>query len=80
MAGAASRKVSAAAGCTPERMSCREVGTDAHSQPGNSMPAAPATGTAAAARRGSRRATMRGGTKAAMAADTATPNARNGTA
>ena len=50
IAGAASRNASAAAGGTPWPMSRRATGTEAHSHPGSTTPAAPATGTAAAGR------------------------------
>jgi len=48
IAGADSRKVSAAAGGTPRDISPPATGTEPHSHPGSSSPAAPATGTAAA--------------------------------
>ena len=79
-AGAASKNVNAAAGGTPLRMSPLATGTDAHSQPGRSIPAAPATGTASARLRGSARWARSAGTKATIAADRSTPSTRNGVA
>lgn len=79
IAGADSRKASAAAGATPRRIRLPATGTDAHSQPGSTTPAAPATGTASTVRRGSTRWNTRSGTNAPIAADTTVPSSRNGT-
>ena len=53
IAGLESRNASAAAGATPRAIIPPATGTDAHSQPGSTTPAAPATGTARAGREGS---------------------------
>src|SRR5918997_496370 len=79
-AGAASRKVSAAAGGTPCCMSRRDTGTEAHSHPGSAIPATPATGTAATVDRGNIRRNAAGGTKAAISPLTSTPSTKNGIA
>jgi dienelactone hydrolase len=80
IAGADSRNVSAAAGVTPRRTSAPATGTDAHSQPGSTAPAAPATGTASPGRLGNARAKNDGGTNTAIDADSTTPSTRNGRA
>src|SRR5262249_34252802 len=80
IAGEASRNASAAGGATPRAISPPATGTDAHSQPGSSAPAAPATGTAAYWLRGSARAKKAGGTNAAIAPEISTPSTRNGSA
>lgn len=77
-AGAESRNASAAAGATPRRIKLPATGTDAHSHPGSTTPAAPATGTARAWLRGNSRVKTRSGTKAPMAAETSAPSRRNG--
>lgn len=46
MAGADNKNARAAAGATPRAINDPATGTDAHSQPGSTKPAAPATGTA----------------------------------
>ena len=78
IAGADSRKASAAAGVTPRETNRPAMGTEPHSQPGRAAPASAATGTARAGRRGSQRARVVGGTKASMAPLTTTPRTRNG--
>src|SRR5690606_14813382 len=80
IAGADSRNARAAAGATPRRTSAPATGTDAHSQPGSTAPAAPATGTARAGRSGRARAKKDGGTNTAIAADSSTPSTRKGRA
>ena len=60
--GAASMKVTAAAGCSPRSSSRRATGTDPHSHTGNARPAAAAPGTWSAAGRRPRRANARSGT------------------
>src|SRR5690242_6584432 len=79
-AGEASRNASAAAGVTPRRTRAPATGTDAHSQPGRTTPAAPAIGTASTGRLGSALAKNDAGTNTAMTADSTTPNTRNGIA
>ena len=78
MAGAERRKARAAAGVTPRRTRAPATGTDAHSQPGSTAPAALATGTARAGCFGRARAKNDGGTNTAIAADSSTPSTRNG--
>jgi hypothetical protein len=80
MAGADRRNASAAAGTTPRDMSRRAIGTEPHSQPGSTTPAAAATGTASAGRLGRRRGRKSAGTNAAMAPLTTTPRTRKGSA
>ena len=80
IAGAASRKASAAESGRPCPISRRATGTDAHSQPGSTAPASPATGTASAGRLGSSRPSAAGDTKAAISPDSTTPSTRNGNA
>ncbi len=80
MAGDASRKVKAAAGCTPLPTRDRATGTDAHSQPGRTAPDSPAAKTAPEGSRGTMRCSRSGGTKAAMLPETTTPRAKNGRA
>ncbi len=79
-AGADSRKAKAAAGVTPRAIRLFATGTDAHSQPGSTTPAAPATGTARAGRFGSSRVKTEAGTNALIAPDSAVPSSMNGTA
>ena len=79
-AGAERRKARAAAGTTPRDMRRPAIGTEPHSQPGSTTPAAAATGTASAGRSGSRRGSRSGGTNAAMAPLTRIPSTRNGMA
>ncbi len=80
MAGAASRKVNAAAGGAPLSMRRLATGTELHSHPGNNAPDTPASGTASTARRGSTRANAPSGTNAATAPLMSTPRTRNGNA
>ncbi len=80
MAGADSRKANAAAGLTPRRTRLPATGTEAHSQPGSTTPAAPAAGTAAAGFLGNAFSKNDGGTKAEMVAESRTPMTKNGTA
>jgi hypothetical protein len=80
IAGAASRKVSAAAGCVPRRISEQATGTEAHSQPGSTMPAIPAASTWLPGRYGRNRRKASAGTNAASSAETITPSTRNGAA
>src|SRR5918998_4822968 len=61
-------------------MSRRATGTDAHSQPGSTSPAAPATGTAAAGRVGNTPRSTAGERNAAIAPESSTPSTRNGSA
>jgi hypothetical protein len=56
------------------------TGTDAHSHPGKTNPAAPATGTANARFFGSARCQKLVGTKAEIAPESSTPSTRNGRA
>ncbi len=79
IAGAESRNASAAAGATPLLIRLLATGTDAHSQPGRTTPAAPAMGTARAWLRGRSFVNTRSGTNAPIAADTTVPSSRNGT-
>ena len=80
IAGAASRKVSAADGATPRAIKPPDTGTDAHSHPGRTTPDAHATGTASASFFGNALRQKEGGTKAVMNPDSITPSARNGSA
>ena len=61
-------------------MSRRATGTDAHSHPGRTSPAAPATGTASAGRAGRTRRSTAGETHAASTPDSSVPSTRNGSA
>ena len=80
IAGAAKRKVSAAAGGVPCEMSRPAIGTEPHSQPGSASPAAPAAGTAKSWRFGTMRCTRSGDTNAAIAPLITTPRTKNGSA
>lgn len=80
IAGADSRNANAAAGVTPRRTRLPATGTDAHSHPGSTNPAAPAVGTANAGERGNTRVKNDAGTYAAIAADSTTPITKNGIA
>lgn len=80
MAGAASRKVRAAAGATPRDTSRPATGTDEHSHPGRRAPAAPATGTANAVRVGTTCCSQVLGTRVDTAALSTTPSTRKGSA
>ena len=80
IAGAAKRNVRAAAGATPRAIKLLVIGTEAHSQPGNSAPDRPATGTAKAPLLGRTRRNTAGDTNAAIPALSSTPRARKGTA
>ncbi len=62
IAGAASRNANAAAGVIPRRTKAPAIGTEPHSQPGSTTPAAEATGTARTGRLGSSVAKADGGT------------------
>jgi hypothetical protein len=79
-AGAASMKVSAAAGCTPRAQRRPAIGTEAHSHPGRAVPARAALGTASAGDFGSSRARAAGDTRALMAPLIRTPRTRKGRA
>jgi hypothetical protein len=70
----------AAAGCTPWAVRRPAIGTEAHSHPGNAVPASAALGTARTADRGSNRSSTAGDTSAVIAPLTKTPRARNGRA
>jgi hypothetical protein len=61
-------------------MSDPAIGTDAHSHPGRTHPAAPAIGTASLVFFGRTRAKNVGGTYAAITADRTAPRMRNGVA
>src|SRR5689334_4380131 len=80
IAGAESKKVSAAAGVTPRDISRRAIGTEPHSQPGRAAPASAATGTAYTGRSGNTRESVAGETNAAITALTVTPRTRKGSA
>ena len=80
IAGAASRKVIAAAGGVPAPTSRPAMGTEPHSHPGRASPARPAEGIARAVRRGTKRRTRSGDTYAAIRPLTTTPRTRNGSA
>ena len=80
MAGAESRKARAAAGATPRDIRPLATGTEAHSQPGSTAPAAPATGTASAGFFGRALFQNEAGTKAAIAPESTTPSTRKGIA
>ena len=80
IAGADSRKASAADGRTPRCISRLAIGTEPHSQPGSAMPQTPASGTASAALLGITLVKKLAGTKAAIAPETSTPSTRNGVA
>jgi SAM-dependent methyltransferase len=56
----------------------RATGTEAHLQPGSTIPAIPATGTAATGEAGSSRRSAVAGTNAASAPERSTPRTRNG--
>ena len=79
-AGAASRKARAAPWGSPLRIKDCDTGTEAHSQPGSTMPATLAAGTASNGDLGVIRDSTSFGTKAAIAPDTSTPSTRNGRA
>ena len=79
-AGAASRKARAAPWGSPLRINDCDTGTDAHSQPGSTMPATLAAGTASSGDLGVILDSRSFGTKAAMSPDTNTPSTRNGSA
>jgi hypothetical protein len=80
MAGAANRNATAAAGCTPRAPNRPAIGTEAHSQPGNTAPANAAVGTANPTDPGRARSSTAGDSQAEMAPLTNTPNAKNGSA
>ena len=80
MAGAARRNVRAAPWGIPRETRRPATGTELHSQPGSSAPAAPAAGTASAVWRGTARAIQEAGTSAEMTALITVPSTRNGMA
>ena len=80
IAGAASRNVRADEAGTPFETSEPATGTDAHSQPGSSIPAQPETGTANALFFGSTRCHTLAGINAVTAPESSTPPTRNGIA
>ena len=79
-AGAARRKVSAAAVGTPREIMRRATGTELHSHPGSAIPAIAAVGTAKSGRCGRARAIHSVGTSTAIPAEIRTPRTRNGRA